>query len=679
MNSSDPRRFLNRELSWLDFNDRVLALSEFPELPLLERVRFLSIAARNLDEFFQVRVALLNARYEAQLTTLSPDGLRPDEQRDRVRGRVLTQVANAERIGGKELLAELAGEGIEILEWGELRKRERREATQIFQEQIFPVVTPLAVDPAHPFPYVSNLSFNLAVSVRHPRVRAMRFARVKVPPLFPRFVPLGGENRFLPIERLIAEHLPALFPGMEIVARSLFRVTRDADLALEEADAVDLMEAVESGLHRRHRMSDAVRLEVHDDTTPEMLDLLTRELELEPEHVYRGRGLLALGDLDQLCRLDRPELFFPVHTPRVPERLHDDTNTLFAKMREGEILVHHPYDSFAHSVEAFLSQAAEDPDVLTIKHTIYRTGQGAENPITRMLMKAAQSGKEVVALMELKARFDEQTNIEWARRLEEAGVHVVYGLVGLKTHAKAALVVRQEEDGLRRYCHIGTGNYNPVTARLYEDLGLLSASEELGADLADLFNHLTGFSQQPDYRRLLVAPDGLRPALMDLIAEERAAPDGNIVVKCNSLSDPEMIDALYAASEDGVDIELIVRGICCLRPGVPGMSQRIRVRSVLGRFLEHSRIFRFGSEARGFRYFFGSADWMTRNLDSRVEVVIPVDEPVQQERLERILATLLADDTLAWQLAADGDWARVPTRVGVGAQTTLAETPARRD
>lgn len=675
---SDPKRFLNRETSWLDFNDRVLSLAEFPDLPLLERVRFLSIACRNLDEFFQVRVAVLNARYEARLPALSPDGLGAEEQLDLVRERVLRQMATTERIGGKGLLAELAGEGVEILEWGELRKRERREASQIFKEQVFPVVTPLAVDPAHPFPYVSNLSFNLAVSVRHPSVRSVRFARLKVPPLFPRFVPLGDEARFLPIESLIAEHLEALFPGMEIVSHSFFRVTRDADLALEEADSDDLMEAVESGLHRRHRASDAVRLEVHDDLPVEMLDLLTRELQLDPEDVYRCRGLLALGDLDQLCRLERPALSFPVHTPRVPEALREDPDRedVFAALRKREILVHHPYDSFSQSVEALLSQAATDPRVLAIKLTIYRTTQGVENPIAGMLMKAAQAGKQVVALVELKARFDEQTNIEWARRLEEAGVHVVYGIVGLKTHAKIALVVRQEEHGIRRYCHIGTGNYNPFTARLYEDLGLLSASEELGADLADLFNHLTGFSRQPEYRRLLVAPEGLRESLVRLIEEESAAPDGSIVVKCNNLSDPDMIDALYAASQAGVDVELIVRGICCLRPGLAGFSERIRVRSVLGRFLEHSRIFRFGSKARGYRYFFGSADWMTRNLDSRVEAVVPIDDPDHQGRLERILDTLIADDTLAWQLAPDGTWSRVPTQIGLGAQTALAKLPA---
>jgi polyphosphate kinase len=464
---------------------------------------------------------------------------------------------------------------------------------------------------------------------------------------------------------------------MEIVSHSFFRVTRDADLALEEADSDDLMEAVESGLHRRHRMSDAVRLEVHDDMPAELLDLLTRELQLEADDVYRCRGLLALGDLDQLCRLERPALFYPVHTPQIPAQLRGNTDhgDIFSALREKEILVHHPYDSFAQSVEAFLSQAASDPQVLTIKHTIYRT-QGSENPIPRMLMKAAQAGKQVVTLVELKARFDEQANIEWARRLEESGVHVVYGLVGLKTHAKAALVVRQEEDGIRRYCHIGTGNYNPYTARLYEDLGLLSASKDLGADLADLFNHLTGFSQQPDYRRLLVAPEGLRVELLRLIEEESAAPDGNIVVKCNSLSDPEMIDSLYRASQAGVEIELIVRGICCLRPGVPELSERIRVRSVLGRFLEHSRIFRFGSERRGYRFFFGSADWMTRNLDRRVEAIVPVDDAEQQARLEGILAVLLADDTLAWQLSGDGTWTRIPTRVGICAQRELAKSPA---
>lgn len=672
--TEDPH-YLNRELSWLDFNDRVLSLAEDRRLPLLERVRFLSIASRNLDEFFQVRVADLHELWDAGLSQPTPDGRSPEQQLEAIRGGVLTQIENEERIGGKTLLDELAEHGIEILGWDELRKKERKEATRIFEDEIFPVVTPLAVDPAHPFPYVSNLSFNLAAMVRHPRVRDVRFARIKVPPLFPRFVPLESGRRFLPIEELIAQHLEALFPGMEIVAKSFFRVTRDADLGLEENREEDLLEGIQSGLRRRDRRSDAVRLEVHESTTERALELLLAELELDSEDVYLRRGLLDLGDLAELCDLDRPDLKFAAWSPRVPSALKDlkDGGDIFEVLRHHDVLVHHPYDSFSHSVETLIAQAAEDPRVLAIKHTIYRTAQDTQNPLLAMLVKAAEAGKQVVTLVELKARFDEQANIEWARRLEQAGAHVVYGIVGLKTHAKAVLVVRQEEDGIRRYCHIGTGNYNPHTARLYEDLGLLSASKAIGADLADLFNHLTGFSQHPNYRKLLVAPEGMREALLRLIDDEAEQSDGHITLKCNALSDPTMIDALYRASQAGTKIDLIVRGICCLRPGVPGLSEHIRVRSVLGRFLEHSRIVRFGSEGRGYRYWFGSADWMTRNLDKRVEVMVPIEDPEHQARLDAILEALHGDDTSSWSLGPDGRWTRIPQSRGLGAQSLLAE------
>ncbi len=682
LESQGPDRYLNRELSWLDFNRRVLALAENRALPALERVRFLAIFSRNLDEFFQVRVALLRARREASLEARSPDGLSPDEQRTVVRARVLELVRAEEQVFSKEVLPDLAEAGIRISAWSELAKREREQLGRLFEQKIFPVLTPLAVDPAHPFPYVSNLSFNLAALVRHPRSHTVRFARIKVPPLLTRFLPLDDGERFVPIEQVIGAHLGSLFPGMETVEHWPFRVTRDAELYLEEDEAEDLMDSIESGLHRRHRLSDAVRLEVHESASQRELEMLLEELELEETDVYVRSGLLDLGALLELYALDRPELKDEHWIPRTEPRLSTgdggEAPNIFRVLSEGDVLVHHPYDSFDGSVQAFLSQAADDPNVLAIKHTIYRTAGREENPIVHTLMRAAQAGKQVVTLVELKARFDEQTNIEWARRLEQAGVHVVYGLVGLKTHGKVALVVRQESDGIRRYCHVGTGNYHPGTARLYEDVGLLSASPELGADLSDLFNRLTGYSQPPEYRELIAAPERLRKALLEEIGTEREHADGQILLKCNSLSDPAMIDALYHASQSGVEIDLVIRGICCLRPGVPGLSETIRVRSILGRFLEHSRIFRFGSAKRGYRYYIGSADLMPRNLDLRVEVVVPIVDAALQRRLQQVLDLLLADDVLAWELGPNGDWTKVEASAGVASQTSLQRLAVER-
>jgi polyphosphate kinase len=675
--------YLNRELSWLEFDRRVLALAENRSWPLLERIKFLAIFARNLDEFFQVRVALLRAERDAGLEAPSPDGLTASQQLAGIRARVLDLVRAESQVFEKDLMPELARAGIRIAGWSDLGKKERKHLGRVFEEKIFPVVTPLAVDPAHPFPYISNLSFNLAVLVRHPGSRTARFARIKVPPLLGRFLPLPDGEVFVPIEQVLAAHLESLFPGMEIESRCAFRVTRDADLDLEEDAADDLMVAIESGLHRRERSSDAVRLEIDEEMNETTRDLLVEELELGEEDVYRRSGLLDLGSLWELYALERPDLKFEPWIPRsevrpsLPEG--EDGRDFFKLLRERDVLVHHPYDSFDASVQAFLEQAADDPHVLAIKHTIYRTaGPQTQNPIGSTLMRAAHAGKQVVTLVELKARFDEQTNIEWARTLEQAGVHVVYGLVGLKTHGKVALVVRQEGDELRRYCHVGTGNYNPITARSYEDLGLLTASPELGADLSELFNHLTGYSQHPEYRRALVAPERLRPALLGLIREEAEHDDGRIVIKCNSVSDPAMIDALYAASRAGVRIDLVVRGICCLRPAAPGLSERIRVRSIVGRYLEHSRIFRFGSEERGPRYFIGSADLMQRNLDRRVEVVVPIEDAALGRRLQEILDLLLADDGLAWELGADGAWTKVPVTADLRAQERLQELARER-
>jgi polyphosphate kinase len=663
-------RFLNRELSWLAFDRRVLALAGDPALPLLERVKFLAIFAGNLDEFFQVRVAGLQEQCAAGVGATSPDGRGPEEQIDCIRSEVQTLLRLACELFDKELRPALAEQGIRICDWGTLQEGARAHLGSVFEREIFPVLTPLAVDPAHPFPHISNLSLNLAVRVQDPATRAERFARVKVPSLFPRFLPLPDGTHFVPIEQVIAAHLDALFPGMRIVSQYAFRVTRDADIPLEESEAEDLLEALELGLRRRQRASSAVRLEIAADAPEHVTAILVEELELDADDVYATPSLLDLRSLAQIHELPRPDLKHPPFVPQTQQALAargEGAPDLFARLRERDVLVHHPYDSFATSVQSFLELAAADPQVLAIKHTLYRTS-GPENPIVRTLIRAAEAGKQVVTLVEVKARFDEQANIEWARMLEQAGVHVVYGLVGLKTHAKAALVIRREPDGIRRYCHVGTGNYNPATSKLYEDLGILSSRPELCADLAEFFNNLTGCSQQRHYRRILVAPGMLKSTLLELIRAEAARPDGRIVLKLNHLEDPELIDALYAASCAGTEIDLVVRGICGLRPGVPGLSERIRVRSILGRFLEHSRIFRFGSEARGARCFIGSADLMRRKLEGRVELVVPVEEPALQARLEEILSLCLSDRG-AWLLGPDGSW----TRNGAGSGPHLQE------
>ncbi len=674
-----PALYLNRELSWLDFNSRVLALAEDETRPLLERVKFLAISSRNLDEFFQVRVAGLKAQAESEVNVTSPDGLSPEEQLRGIRDEVLRFSDRQYEVFTKDLVPGLGKAGIHLATWEELDEPAAAFLSRVFEEKVFPVLTPLSVDPAHPFPYISNLSLNLAAVVHDPNAGEHRFARVKVPPLFPRFLRLPDGERYVPIEQVVAIHLPALFPGVQILSRSPFRVTRDADLAIEEDEADDLLQAIQSGLRRRLRESAGVRLEVAPSMSVQLRRLLAAELSLDEEQdVYVTKGLHDLGALWQFIELDRPDLKDKPAKPctqprlrRVPS-LQDQEVDFFSLLKEGSVLVHHPYDSFATSVEAFLAQAADDPDVLAIKHTLYRTS-GTRNPIVSNLIRAAEAGKQVVTLVELKARFDEQANIEWARTLEEAGVHVVYGQVGLKTHGKVALVVRQEAGGIRRYCHIGTGNYNPDTARLYEDIGILTADPDIGSDLTHLFNHLTGYGREHAYRKLLVAPARLRRALCDLIRREMEAQDGRIVIKANSLVDSELIDLLYQASQAGVEIDLIVRGICCLRPGVPGLSDRIRVRSIVGRFLEHSRIFCFGSAARGPRYFIGSADVMPRNLDRRVEVVVEVDEPELKRRIDEILEVNLADDGLAWQLGPDGVWTRVPRQQGLETHQMLLE------
>jgi polyphosphate kinase len=666
-------RFLNRELSWLEFDARVLALAQDASLPLLERVKFLAIFAANLDEFFQIRVAGLQEQVEAGVAKMSPDGLTPAEQLDGIRLRAQELCAGAAALFTAELVPALEKERIRIvrstdgLDPADLDFLERE-----FSERIFPVLTPLSVDPAHPFPYISDLSLNLAAIVRDPLTGGRRFARVKVPPLLPRFVGLPDGERFVPLEVVIAAHLERLFPGMEIVSQHAFRVTRDADVEVEEDEAEDLLEAIQSVLRRRRRGASTVRLEIDETMTAEVLDLLRRELDLEESEVFIAPGPLDLGALMSLYALDRPELKQEPWAPVTQPALTDGQGApdLFGVLRRGDVLVHHPYDAFTSSVETFVQQAARDPDVLAIKQTLYRTST-QESAILRALIRAAELGKQVVALVELKARFDEEANITYARELEQAGVHVVYGVVGLKTHAKVSLVVRREAAGVRRYAHVGTGNYNPVTAKLYEDIGLLTADPEIGADLTDLFNLLTGYSRQRHYRTLLVAPHFLRARMLELIRGQ-AREGGSIVLKMNALVDPDMIEALYDASRSGAEIDLIVRGICCLRPGVPELSERIRVRSLVGRYLEHSRIFRFG-EREDARHYIGSADLMQRNLDQRVEAVVPVSDPALAARLDGMLDVLLHDDTLAWTLGRDGVWTKVPTERGVNAQQRFQE------
>jgi polyphosphate kinase len=697
--ADEDRHFINRELSTLDFNSRVLALAEQPHSPLLERIKFVAIYSSNMDEFFQVRVAGLKDQIAAGVPGTAPDGLSATDQLTAIRAETTALVERRRRVFAEDLVPALAEQGVRLVGVDDLGAEDRAWLSGMFEDQIFPVLTPLAVDPGHPFPYISNLSLNLAVIVRDPTGGERRFARLKVPPLLPGLVAMPDRRRFLPLEQVIAAHLDALFPGMEIESHHFFRVTRNADLTLEEDEADDLLAAVEMELRRR-RFGRAVRLEVDGTISDEVRLLLTRELDLTPEDVYDVDGMLDLGALWVLLDLDRPDLKEEPFTPVTPPRLataDDEPLDLFAAIRRGDLMVHHPYDSFASSVEAFISQAAIDPKVLTIKQTLYRTS--GDSPIIRALIRAAERGKQVAALVELKARGDEAANIGWARQLEEAGVHVVYGLVGLKTHSKTALVVRQEGSGVRRYCHIGTGNYNPATARLYEDIGILTCAPELGEDLTDLFNYLTGYSRRVEYRRLLVAPATLRPRVLELIAREKEMGErGRIVWKLNNLVDQKVIEALYDASAAGVQIDLVTRAICCLRPQVPGLSDNIRVRSVVGRWLEHSRVFYFGagtaalarsggpvtfdgtgqpiiprSLPEGGEVYLGSADMMERNLDRRVEAVVSVTEPSLAGRLRHVLDVLLADDVLSWVLSGDGTWHKVPVTAGFSSHRYFQE------
>jgi polyphosphate kinase len=676
-----PTALLNRELSWLDFDERILALADRSSLPVLERAKFLAIFSDNLDEFFQVRVGSLKMRLEAGVPSSGSHEESAGDRLAKINARVRELVAKRDGSFTERLSPALAAAGIRLSSWDDLDAEDQAYLDQLFDEQLFPILTPLAVDPAHPFPYISNLSLNLAVVVRAPGELTRRIARVKVPQSFPRFIWLPDGERFLPLERLIARRLEALFPGMEILEHSPFRVTRntDFDIDLELEGDEGMVAAVESVLWRRRRSPIVVRLEVDSSMSEETLNLLLRELRIDAGDVDRTQCLLALGGLWSIAGLDRPELKEAPWKPVTQNRLVSPEDAgppdLFAVIRESDVLVQHPYDSFDTSVEAFIEEAAVDPDVLAIKQTLYRTSAD-ETGIMKALIRAAGEGKQVVCIVELKARFDEEANIAWAQQLEDAGIHVAYGVVGLKTHAKLCLAVRREPDGIRRYAHIGTGNYNPETAAVYEDIGLLTADPEITDDVSDVFNLLTGYSRQQEFRTLLVAPAGLRAGLLELIRAQ-SSPEGQITLKLNSLIDPEMIEALYAASQSGAKIELIVRSMCSLRPGLPGLSEGISVRSIVGRFLEHSRIFRFGSGPSA-TYLIGSADLMQRNLDRRVEVLAPIRDPSLRARIDEILEELSVDDSLAWELSGDGSWVGPASTGTVNAQTRLEQAALAR-
>ncbi|MDQ3734437.1 MAG: RNA degradosome polyphosphate kinase [Actinomycetota bacterium] len=653
-----PDRYLNRELSWLEFNARVLALAEDQKLPLLERMKFLAIFASNLDEFYMVRVAGLKRRQSTGLSMRSPDGLSPREQLERITARTRELSTRHATCFGDDVSVKLEEEGICILHWEALERAEAARLREYFRDHVFPVLTPLAVDPAHPFPYISGLSLNLAVLIRDHGGGPSRFARVKVPNNVPRFVSLSDGHSFLPVEDLISAHLPQLFPGNDVIAHHVFRVTRNADFDVEDDRDEDLLQALERELARR-RFGPAVRLEITEGMDEEVLGFLLSELGITESDVIRVPGLLDLSALMALYDLDRPGLKDEPFVPATHPRLSDGETpkSVFATLREGDVLVHHPYDSFATSVQRFIEQAAEDPHVLAIKQTLYRTS--GDSPIVEALSDAARAGKQVVVIVEIKARFDEAANISWARQLEQAGCHVVYGLVGLKTHCKTALVVRSENGVLRRYCHIGTGNYNPKTARLYEDFGILTADSRVGADLTDLFNALTGYSRQTNYRTLLVSPRGIRQGLLDRIEREighaRAGRPAGITFKINAVVDEGIIGGLYRASAAGVRVRLLVRGICALRPGVAGFSDNIEVRSIVGRFLEHSRVVNFANDGDP-EWWLGSADMMHRNLDRRIEVMLQVTDPVACQQLSDVTDLAWGPSVRCWKLHADGTW-----------------------
>jgi polyphosphate kinase len=665
---TSPALFINRELSWLEFNARVLHEALDERNPLLERLKFLSIFGTNLDEFYMVRVAGLRRQVVANVNTPTTDGLTPSEQLDAIAARVGGLLETQQRCL-RELLDALAQHGLRLLAMDELTPAEWAEMDGFFEAQVFPVLTPLAVDPGHPFPYISNLSLSLAVQLRDPENGTQHFARVKVPKSLPRWVPVGRPLHYVPLEQVIGVNLAALFPGMEVAGWYPFRITRNSDIdVVDSEEPEDLLQEIEEQVFRR-RFGEVVRLQVDERMPDETRAVLIEELRDERvtmlplvpgRDVHGGGPLLEIGDLMVLAELDLPDLRDPPCVPVVPAAFRGEDAGLFAAIRERDILVHHPFESFGATTEHFLEAAARDEQVLAIKLTLYRTS--GDTAIVDALIEAAQGGKQVAVLVELKARFDEANNISWARRLESAGVHVAYGVISLKTHSKTVLVVRREGDSIRRYVHIGSGNYNTRTARIYTDLGLFSADPSLGADISDLFNSLTGFSRQQLYRKLFVAPLAMRNRFMGLVAREaehaRAGRPARIVAKMNALVDPAMIRALYAASEAGVPIDLIIRGICALRPGIAGVSERIRVISVVGRFLEHSRLWYFQNDGSP-EFYLGSADWMQRNFDRRVEVVTPIEDPALHPRLHSLLATYLADNRQSWELRSDGSYVQL--------------------
>ncbi|MEM9771974.1 MAG: polyphosphate kinase 1 [Cyanobacteria bacterium P01_D01_bin.73] len=696
---SDSQYYFNRELSWIEFDRRVLSEGMDERNPLLERLKFLAIFSSNLDEFFMVRVASLLSKVGAKVTKTTPDGRSPQQQLDEVGDRLHPLVQQQHEHFAQELRPAMAKAGIYLLDYVDLNQEQRSYLHDYFEQEIFPVLTPLAVDPAHPFPRISNLSSNLVVLIQDPESGEEHFARVKIPNALSRFLPLsldGFDREALtgqwaeianevppvwvgvPIEQAIAHNLELLFPGMKILEYHPFRVTRNSDIDVEEDDADDLMLAIEQELRKRRLGGNVVRLEVLTTMPDEVRDRLISELDVLPEYVFEVEGLLGLNDLMSFMGLPLPQLKDQPWSAVIPTRVQrlgslrnagadefdldndgavDDSISIFTELQRQDLLVHHPYHSFSATVQRFITEAANDPQVLAIKMTLYRTS--GNSPIVNALIQAAENGKQVAVLVELKARFDEANNINWARTLERAGVHVIYGLVGLKTHTKVVLVVRRDRDGLRRYVHIGTGNYNPKTAKLYTDLGLLSCREDLGADLTDLFNYLTGYSRQKSFRKLLIAPINLRSRMIELVDREidhvRQGRPGRIVAKMNSLVDPPIIKALYRASQAGVSIDLIIRGICCLRPGMPGVSDNIRVISIVGRLLEHSRVFYFGNDGED-EVYIGSADWMPRNLTRRVEAVTPVEDAAAKQDLQEIMGVMLADTRNAWELQPDGQY-----------------------
>ncbi|MBN6777331.1 RNA degradosome polyphosphate kinase [Pseudoclavibacter alba] len=658
-------RFIDRELSWLAFNQRVLELAEDESTPLLERTNFLAIFASNLDEFFMVRVAGLKRRIVTGLAVPTPAGVRPTRALADIRAKAHELQLRHAKIFNESVRPALEEEGIRIVGWEELTEDERTHLRDVFAEQIFPVLMPLAVDPAHPFPYISGLSLNLSVRVGNPLTGKVEFARLKVPPMLPRFYPLtseDGETRFILLEDLIAHHLEHVFPGMEIIDYHAFRVTRNEDMTIEEDETENLLQALEQELLRR-RFGPPIRLEVSDDMDEETIELLKQELDITDAEVYILSGPLDLGGLFGLGKIQRPELKYSTHVPvtAAPFRTSDGDEhpDMFLQIARRDILVQHPYESFSTSVQAFLEQAAEDPHVLAIKQTLYRTS--GDSPIIEALIRAAEAGKQVLAMVEIKARFDEQNNITWGKKLEKAGVHVVYGLVGLKTHCKLLQVIREEDGRLRTYNHIGTGNYNPKTSRIYEDLGLFTRDEQVGRDITRLFNQLSGYAIEKKFSRLLVAPLHLRKGLLKLIDQERknaeAGKDARIRIKVNSMVDEELIDALYAASRAGVKVDIWVRGICSLRPGVPGLSDNIRVRSIVGRYLEHSRIYAFDNDGDP-QVYIGSADMMHRNLDRRIEALVRLVDPGHLEEIDTMFALAMSDKVSSWTLNADATWTR---------------------